>query len=164
MAAKAKGPPKPRKKVVAVKGKPTAAARLDQIGINAICERIAGGEADGEIAASLEMDRMSLNNWLNTPANAIISARAREESAEAWLDKGLATIATALPKAANIDAGAARAYAQECARRAAIRNSRYRDKVDVVADVTIRDLSDEQLREKAVSLAAKVGITSSNKQ
>lgn len=105
--------------------------RLNLIGIEAICERIEGGETYRDIAASIKINSASLSNWLNTPENIKQSARAREESAEAWLDRGLDTIATALPKDGGIDASAARAYAQECARRAAIRNSRYSDKIAV---------------------------------
>ena len=47
------------------------------------------------------------------------------------LDKGLAVIEASFPKGlGGIDASAARAYAQECARRAAIRNPQYREKRD----------------------------------
>jgi hypothetical protein len=57
------------------------------------------------------------------------SARARSISAEAWLDRGLAAVESAMQKDGNVDATAAKAYAQECARRAAIRNPAYRDKI-----------------------------------
>jgi hypothetical protein len=117
-------PPKPKRE-------PTTAERLDAIGIDAICERIEDGETFKDIATSLQMSMRMLGEWLGTNENAPHSARAREASAEAWLDKGLATIATSLSKSGDVDVGAARAYAQECARRASIRNPRYRDKVDM---------------------------------
>ena len=56
------------------------------------------------------------------------SARARERSAEAWLDRGLETLEKALDKESGMDASAARAYEQACARRAALRNPLYREK------------------------------------
>ena len=109
----------------------TTAQRLDAIGIDAICARIADGEDDGSIAASLSMARMSLRQWISQRGHEVAISSARGESAEAWLDKGLQTISTALRREDGIDAGAARAYAQECARRAAIRNPAYRDKQDI---------------------------------
>jgi hypothetical protein len=53
--------------------------------------------------------------------------RARTISAESWLDRGLEPLQQALDKGSNIDAAAARAYEQACARRAALRNPAYRD-------------------------------------
>lgn len=155
-------------KITAKKAKPAASARtitpltaaqkLDAVGIEAICGRIESGEDDGTIAKTMGMHRMSLRQWIKARGHDAAISSAREESAEAWLDEGLNTIRTALPKGNNIDSGAARAYAQECARRAAIRNPRYREKLDVVADVTMRELSDDQLRAKAEALALKIGL------
>lgn len=110
------------------KKKLTNADRLDAIGIDVLADRIEDGESFADIAASLQMCTRSLMNWLNLEHNYPIYARAREASAEAWLDRGLNVISSALPKDGGIDASAARAYAQECARRAGIRNERYRDK------------------------------------
>lgn len=126
-------PSRSKSKQVAEKtAKPlTTAQRLDAIGIDAICARIADGEDDGSIAASLSMARMSLRQWIKERGHEVAISSARGESAEAWLDKGLQTISTALRREDGIDAGAARAYAQECARRAAIRNPAYRDKQDI---------------------------------
>ena len=114
---------------------PTANQRLDQIGIDAICSRIEAGETYSEIAKSLKIDYATMHRWINNDEDRHhASARARTASAEAWLDRGLATIATALRRDGGIDASAARAYAQECARRAAIRNPVYRDKVDATVE------------------------------
>lgn len=140
---------------------PSCTERLEAIGIEAICNRIQDGESDGEIAASIGMSKSTVNNWLNLDENIIQSARAREQSAESWLDKGLATISTALPKDGGIDSSAARAYAQECARRAAIRNPKYRDKSETAitgADggaVKVEDVSTLTIaRKMAMALAA----------
>ena len=98
------------------------------IDIESVLERIYAGESQADIAASLGISPARLSVFLNQDEEtAKRSARAREESAEGWLDKGLAVIQSALDKEGGIDAGAARAYAQECARRAAIRNPRYRE-------------------------------------
>lgn len=96
-----------------------------------VLQRVESGESYLDIADALGISRSLLHIRLEeTPEILALSARAKEKSAEAWLDKGLAVIASSLSKNGDIDASAARAYAQECARRAAIRNPRYRDKVD----------------------------------
>ena len=97
--------------------------------LNAVLDRIMDGESQAEIARSIGLSPARLSELLS--ANAEIaerSARARSISAEAWLDRGLAVIESSLKKEDGIDATAAKAYAQECARRAAIRNPVYSDK------------------------------------
>lgn len=110
--------------------------------------RIASGESQASIARSLGMDPGNFCRELQrTEDIAQRSARARADSAEAWLDKGLEVIESALRRDSGIDAQAARAYAQECARRAAVRNPAYRDKVDSTVRVTTgpETLSDAEL-------------------
>ena len=102
--------------------------KLDTVGIEAICQRIEAGETQREIATSMGCEVSQLNGWLNDVVHVERFARAKAASAESWLDRGLEVIASALAKDGNVDSGAARAYAQECARRAAIRNPKYRDK------------------------------------
>jgi transcriptional regulator with XRE-family HTH domain len=98
--------------------------------LEAILARIEEGDSQAEIARDLGVSASVLSGFLNREENAERSARARQASAEAWLDKGLAVISSSLPRRGDVDPAAARAYAQECARRAAIRNPAYRDKVD----------------------------------
>lgn len=121
-AAKKAGKAKPAPKAAPAQDKLTA------MGIEAVCERIEGGASQAEIARSLEIGTATLSAWLNQPAHAERSARAREMSAEAWLDRGLQAIESAMDKTGTIDAAAAKAFAQECARRAALRNPRYVEK------------------------------------
>ena len=97
------------------------------INIDDVIDRIESGESQASIARSLGVGVATLSGRLNLPENAERSARARANSAEAWLDKGMDVLESALDKTGTIDASAARAYAQECARRAAIRNPQYRD-------------------------------------
>jgi len=108
--------------------------QLDTIGIDAICQRIEAGESQVEIQRGLKVSIAALNAFLKLPGNLECSARARSISAESWLDKGLAAIESSMSKSGDIDPHAARAYAQECARRAAIRNPQYRERTSV--DVT----------------------------
>lgn len=125
-------------------------SQLDEIGLEPICERIESGESQAEIARSIGVSPAWLSMWLNRPENAERSARAREMSAESWLDRGLEALERALQKDGNTDSTAAKAYAQECARRAAIRNPKYIEKtahqhsggikVQSVADLTDKDL------------------------
>lgn len=100
--------------------------------IDWIIERIYAGESQASIAKQLGVSAGSVSMWLDRDANtAERSARARQSSAEAWLDKGLEVIESALDRNSGKDSNAARAYAQECARRAAIRNPAYRERTGV---------------------------------
>jgi len=104
----------------------------DDLDVDQVLDRIESGESQAEIAESLGVSPPTLCRWLKSDeSTAKRSAQAREESAEAWLDKGLGVLSKALYKDAGMDAGAARAYAQECARRAAIRNPKYSEKMAI---------------------------------
>lgn len=96
-----------------------------------IIGRIEEGESQTEIARSIGVSIGTLSNWLNSPEYAERSARARELSAESWLDRGMQALMEAPPDQAEI--ARARALEQHFARRAAIRNPKYRDKVDLDA-------------------------------
>lgn len=107
-----------------------------------IIERIYEGDSQADIARTLQRSTGCVSMWLDCdPATVERSARARAASAEAWLDKGIEMVRNAIfdPsfKGEGMDAGAARAYAQECARRAAIRNPAYREKTGV--EITGKD-------------------------
>ena len=101
----------------------------DKFDFEKILSRIEGGESQREIAASYKVSVSTLNGYINADDKCERSALAREMSAESWLDRGLDAIESALSKSGDVDPSAARAYAQECARRAAVRNPKYRDKV-----------------------------------
>jgi hypothetical protein len=110
---------------------------------------IESGMSQREVAAEFRVSLPSLNAYLNSEAYAERSAHARRDSAEAWLDKGLQAIEAAMLKTGPMDVQAARAYAQECARRAAIRNPQYREhsKVEHSGSVSRADaLTDEELQ------------------
>lgn len=99
-------------------------------------DRIYEGDSFTEIAKALGMTHGRISQILGRDEEtANRSARAKAASAEAWLDKGLAAVHDAMSdpsyQGSGTDSGSARAYAQECARRAAIRNPAYREKTGV---------------------------------
>lgn len=98
-------------------------------------EQIYAGESQAFIAQALGVSTGHLSESLNAEPYRERSANARKASAEAWLDKGVAVLLKALDDPAyqgsGTDSGAARALAQEYARRAAIRNPAYREKSGV---------------------------------
>lgn len=131
--------------------------KLETVGIDALCERISAGETYQEIADSLGIGVGTVHAFLHsTHEYAEKSARARTESAEAWLDRGLKPLGEALSKLSEIDAHAARAYEQACARRAAIRNPVYRDHTRVDTNLSgvvgIAALSEEQVANELDSI------------
>lgn len=119
-----------------------------------IIERIMDGDSMTQIAKDIGASKTSLLRFLTSEALADRSARAKEESAEAWLDKGLEAIEAAMRKDSGLDSNAARAYAQECARRAAIRNPRYNERLSV--DLTAKVNTNAQLTEaELMEIAAR---------
>lgn len=92
----------------------------------AALQMVEDGKSYADIAVELKVSRTSLMRALDALDNSA-HARARSNSAEMWMERGLQPLEQALDKGSNIDAGAARAYAQECARRAALRNPAYRE-------------------------------------
>lgn len=125
--------------------------------IDWIIEAIHQGRSQAEIAALLGVSAGIVSLWLDRDAETIErSARARQSSAEAWLDRGLTAIESAMKRSSGVDATAARAYAQECARRAAIRNPAYRERTGV--EITgakggpIRTIASTVTPEEAASL------------
>lgn len=94
-------------------------------------EQIYAGESQAFIAQQLGCSAGKLSEALNGEAFKERSAHARRASAEALLDKGLLTLEATLWSGNGPAVQAARALAQEYARRAAIRNPAYREKTGV---------------------------------
>ena len=95
--------------------------------MSGILEQIREGKSHREISKGLGVSHGTLCDWLNQPAHSEHSARAMLGSAEAWLDRGLDAIEH------TEDAHRGRYIAQECARRAGIRNMHYRERVGIDA-------------------------------
>lgn len=102
--------------------------------VETLLEQIRAGKTYRELAEEYGVSHPTICNWLNAAPDQSARASALLDSAEAWLDRGLDAVERAMDKDGRVDASAARAYAQECARRAAIRNPKYRDKVDHGSD------------------------------
>lgn len=95
-----------------------------------ILGEIRDGKTHREIAKRLGISHSTLCDWLQKPDINDQSARAMLESAEAWLDRGLEAVET------TEDATRGRYIAQECARRAGIRNMHYRERMGIDAKVS----------------------------
>lgn len=130
----------------------------DSIDVLDVIARTARGETDREIALAIGRSLGCLHDAINAAQPDVRSAHAaaRAASAEALLDLGLAVVQSALHKSGDIDPSAARAVAQEYARRAAIRNPAYREQKGVAVDLsgvikvtTATDMTDAQLAEIA---------------
>ena len=108
----------------------TAQHACTTLGIDHILDLIYAGQSQTEIARNLNISVASLNGYIHSRPE--WSARAKQiyqESAESWIDRGHAYLVEAASDNAEIQR--ARALEQHCARRAAIRNPRYRDNVSV---------------------------------
>jgi transcriptional regulator with XRE-family HTH domain len=114
----------------------TDAERLDAIGIEGIAQRIESGQTQRQIAADLDMPVSTLNAWLRKDEHSARARAAMQQSAEAWLDRGMSALEEAPPDQAEI--ARARALEQHCARRAAIRNPAYRDGANVDHTVAVK--------------------------
>ena len=95
--------------------------------MSGILAQIRDGKSHREISKGLGVSHGVLCLWLSKPEILEHSSRAMLESAEAWLDRGLDAIEH------TEDANRGRYIAQECARRAGIRNMHYRDRMSIDA-------------------------------
>jgi hypothetical protein len=141
-------------------------ASATRFNLDDIVTRIETGQSFVQIAQELGTARSHLYAMMARWSAQDSSARdrldaAKQLSAEAWLDKGMDTLEQALRRDSGIDSTAARAYAQECARRAAIRNPQYRDKVDVSVQRKAGDysgMSDDELIALAKAQQPSIGL------
>lgn len=129
--------------------------KKSRLNIAKICTQIESGISQREIAEGYDIAPSALSAFLNLPENSERFARARESSAEAWLDRGLKAVEDAPPSKEEI--ARARAIAHECARRAAIRNPKYRDKPDAEVNVTVNTLTEEQVDARIRNLLPDAG-------
>ena len=96
----------------------------------AILAEIRDGKTHREIAKRLKISHSTLCDWLAKPDVSDLSARAMLDSAEAWLDRGLEAVEL------TPDANRGRYIAQECARRAGLRNRYYRERMAIDSNHT----------------------------
>lgn len=138
----------------------TTAEKLDTIGIDAICERLLGGEYLTGIAAQNGMSVQSITSWI--AANPERSARAREArvaSAAHWdcqAERVLLLADEMVPGAITKARELASHYRWRASKYAP---KDYGDKLDITAEVTVSSLTDDQLLDKAKTLADKLGLS-----
>jgi len=97
-----------------------------------IISQIIEGKSQRELASMLGVPSSTMHEAVHSYADPVPEragrlARAMKLSAEGWLDRGLHQLEDAARTESNVAVQAARAIAQECARRAAIRNPAYRE-------------------------------------
>lgn len=119
--------------------------KLDAIGEDQLVASIETGISFTEIAKSLGMFQTDFRRWsFATKEREQRFAQAIKTSAESWLDRGLETLIKA-PRDPN-EIARARAIAFECARRAGVRNIRYRDRGEDKDAPSVNEQA-EQLRQ-----------------
>ena len=99
-------------------GSGRAAAKLDAVGLDGICERIANGESLTQIAKAVGVAVGSLCAWIGNPDVPERSSRVREArvaSAEVWYDKGLDYLLDE-----SLEVSRARELALHCRKKAAV--------------------------------------------
>jgi hypothetical protein len=109
---------------------------LNNIGIEAICDRIQCGESQAEIARSLDIYPAQLCRWISDDEQRTARAKiARHMSAESWMDRGLSTLGEIPDDGSTAQIARAREIAQHCRKMAQIRNPReYGDKLELAGD------------------------------
>lgn len=147
---------------------PTTAQKLDKIGIEAICEQVSECVTLRVIAQSAGVSKGSLITWLSGHADQY--ARAREAQGDK-LAEDLLQIADDGLNDTYVDADGNVKTDQDVIARSRLRvdarkwlagkmaPKKYGDKLDITADVTVSQLTDEQLMAKAKALADKLGLS-----
>jgi len=122
--------PKPRANARRAVDQLTVRARIEAKGLEPILDWIRSGATNREIAEKLNIHPATLCRYLNDDAHAQQYERAKADSAEALLDRGMEVLEQARG-GDTAEVQRARALAQEYARRAGIRNARYSERAAV---------------------------------
>jgi hypothetical protein len=135
----------------------TAAAKLDAIGIDDVCEMIASGMSMRRIAERAEVSVGSVANWLAEPERSARARAARTNAAAHWDEEAERVIQDA--ESDSVEVQRARELAQHYRWRAkAFAPGAYGDRVQVDAKVELTDLTDEALDAKLAAGLAKLGV------
>lgn len=130
-----------------------AMAKLDELGVDAFCDRIVGGESYTAIAQSIGVSVASVCNWLALDVER--SARVREAdrlSARTAEDKAEQVL---LDKQMPVDR--ARELAAHYRWRAKMRDRKqYGDQVQVDANIAHNNLSEEELRKRMQAISEQL--------
>ena len=140
--------------------------------IEVLCDHVINGGHANEFVKAREFSYTNLLRWLNAdPARMEMYTRAREDRADKLADE-LVAISDEVEVSAryegeevrlSLDAAAvARNRLRVDARKwvaSKLKPRVYGDKLDVTAEIGVKNLSADQVRAQAIALAAKLGIT-----
>ena len=104
---------------------------LDAVGIDTILERVSDGHTLRQIASDIGVAHTVLIAYIDRFAAPEQYARARQESAEAWADRGWQCLQLGDEEIDAARVNLARYKEQHCMRRAGIANPRYSEKQQV---------------------------------
>jgi hypothetical protein len=114
-----------------------ALAHLDHIGMEKLCEAVSKGLTHPEVCRTFGVQSHQLYRWLDVePTRARGFAAAAKFSAEAWMDRGLQRVEEADDP---LSMAKAREVISHCRKMAAIRDSKYSDRVQVEASIEVKD-------------------------
>ncbi|AMM23003.1 hypothetical protein [Variovorax sp. PAMC 28711] len=126
----------------------SAETAIDKLGIEALCDRLIGGETQNEICRKLKISPGSMARWIALDDERGARVReARIHAARAWDEKASEVIIEARTA---IDVSKARELAHHYRWRAKMANPReYGEKLQVDQTTTIINLTDEEIDRRA---------------
>lgn len=132
----------------------TAAAKLNEIGIDAVCDMIAGGVPMRQIAERAGVSVGSVANWLADPERSVRARAARLNAAAHWDEEAERVIQEA--DRDSVEVQRARELAQHYRWRAkSFAPAAYGDRVQVDARVEVTDMTDEAIDAKLAAFLAR---------
>ncbi len=136
-------------------GQGHAAAILNELGIDAICERLKAGESITKIAASLGVGKTAVLTWLSADSDRSAQARnSRSDAAMMYDERAEELIEDAKDP---FQLAKAREQAQHLRWRASkVNPASYGDKVELTADLTIKTMSEEAINARLARLVGAI--------
>lgn len=142
----------------ATKPKGEQQAKLTDLGIDFICDRIENGDSVAQLATTLKMTRQTLWNWIDADVGR--SARVRESlkrSAIEYDDKAELVLKNLPKDATNAQIMQARELASHYRWRASKRDPKaYGDKLGLSGELEVK-MTDDQLNNRLAFLLRKAG-------
>jgi hypothetical protein len=134
--------------------------RLDDIGIQAICEYVASGESLRSWCDENGFAIATLLYWIDREPSRIEQyARAREKRADVIFEALDEVSEQARTASTAVEVAGLRLKSDNIKwKLARMSAKKYGEKLDLTAEVTTRSLTDEQLMERAAQLKAKLGL------
>lgn len=138
----------------------TAIQKFEQLGLDAICTRLASGESQRSIADSLKADRGDFCVWLSDDQRSARVREARVLSARHWDDKAEQVLIELEDEAKPGAVTRARELASHYRWRASKYAPRdYGDKLSLDAEINVTQQTPEQRAAKIARLTAKLTQT-----